>query len=60
MDSDACKLTTNSLLNSTTNKSSDFMPVQPPNIAALFSPTVVNVKSSHGGGACPVTTGELH
>ena len=34
--------------------------MEPPNIAALFSPTVVSVKSSHGGGACPVTTGELH
>ena len=32
----------------------------PPNIAALFSPTVVSVKLLHGGGACPVTTGELH
>ena len=32
----------------------------PPNIAALFSPTVVSVKLEHGGGACPVTTGELH
>ena len=35
--------------------------MEPPNIAALFSPTVVSVKSSHGGGACPATTyGELH
>ena len=34
--------------------------METPNIAALFSPTVVSVKSSHGGGACPVTTGELH
>ena len=34
--------------------------MEPPNIAALFSPTVISVKSSHGGGACPVTTGELH
>ena len=32
----------------------------PPNIAALFSPTVVSEKLEHGGGACPVTTGELH
>ena len=29
-------------------------------MAALFPSTVVSVKSSHGGGACPVTTGELH
>ena len=34
--------------------------MEPPNIAALFSPTVVSVKLSHGKGTCPVTTGELH
>ena len=34
--------------------------MEPPNIAALLPPTVVSVKLEHGGGACPVTTGELH
>ena len=34
--------------------------MEPPNIAALFSPTVTSMKSSHGGGACPATAGELH
>ena len=36
------------------------MPVQPPNIAALFPSNVVSVKSSPGGGACPVNFTELH
>ena len=34
--------------------------MEPPNIAALFSSTVVSVKLEQLGGACPVTTGELH
>ena len=52
-----------SLSSSTINKSSDndvLVPVIPPNITALFSPTVISVKSSHGGGVWPVTAHELH
>ena len=33
--------------------------MDPPNIAALFSPTAVSEKLWHGGGASPVTAGEL-
>ena len=32
----------------------------PPNSAALLSPTGVRVNESHGGGGCPIISGELH
>ena len=55
-------LTTQCFVSSTIIKSSltALGPVLPPNSAALLSPTGVRVKSSHGGGGCPVTLGELH
>ena len=50
------------LVSSTINRSSLMAPdpSSPPNSAALLSPTGVRVNSSHGGGGCPVNTGELH
>ena len=54
-------LTTECLPSSTMNRwLNKCDPSRPPYIAALFSPTVVSVKSEHGGGACPVTLSELH
>ena len=55
-------LTTVSLLRSTINRSSltALNPLQPPNSAALLSPTGVSEKLEHGGGGCPVMFGELH
>ena len=35
-------------------------PCFPPNITALLSSTVVNVKAEHGGGGSPVVAGQLH
>ena len=54
-------LTTQYLPSSTNNKSLDVSdPLQPPNIAAPFSPTLVSVKLEQGGGACPAIVTELH
>ena len=34
--------------------------LQPPNSAALLSPTLVRVMKLQGGGGCPVMFDELH